>query len=167
MPVLGHEANCPSGKESDNFVVARLRAWYHSLPPYSMASLTRFYLPLAGAVSYCAFSVNVFVPQLFNRFVPFTSFSTNNFFLLNSHLGVGLYIFYRRHLSRLALSQRTVYTIYNSVLFNLGSVLLWAFMKDLIPSNGIARSCFAMSSSITLLNIGMEYLDHVDAEYRL
>ncbi|OQR80215.1 hypothetical protein BIW11_05211 [Tropilaelaps mercedesae] len=165
MPVLGDTSN-PSSAKGENFVVARLRSWYHSLPPYSAVTLTQFYIPLAGAVSYCAFSVNVFVPQFFTRLIPLTPFGANNFFLLSSHVGVGLYVFYRRHLLGLSPYQRTVYTVYSSVLFNLGSVLLWALIKNFIPSNGIARSCFAVTSSVTMLNIGMEYLDHIDTEYR-
>lgn len=55
-------------KDEPNFLVARFRQWYENLPPYTTVSLSRFYIPLAGAVGYCAFSVNVFVPQVFHRY---------------------------------------------------------------------------------------------------
>lgn len=64
---MAQEDKSDGGKEEVNFIVARFRQWYQNLPPYTTVSLTRFYIPLAGAVGYCAFSVNVFVPQLFQR----------------------------------------------------------------------------------------------------
>lgn len=60
-----------------------------------------------------------------------------------------------------------MYSVYNTVLFNLGSVLIWALVKNVLPHNGVVRSCFAVGSSYTMLNLGMEYLEHVDSEFRV
>ncbi|XP_003741696.1 uncharacterized protein LOC100907506 [Galendromus occidentalis] len=164
---MDKEKASESSADEPNFLVARFRQWYQNLPPYTTVSLTRFYIPLAGAVGYCALSVNVFVPQLLQRVIPLGSYGAGSLLLLSSHLGVGFYMFYRRHMSVLMPYQRTMYSMYSSVLFNLGSFLLWAFARNVVPRNGVIRSCFAVSGSVTMLNLGMEYLDHVDSEFRL
>lgn len=57
---------------------------------------------------------------------------------------------------------RIMYSVYGALLFNFGSVLLWAVTKTLLPESNIVRTIFALSSSFCMLTIGKEYLDFVD-----
>lgn len=91
-----------------------------------------------------------------------------NCLLFNSHIGIGLYLYSRSHLSyshhsNLCITKRIIYSVYGSVLFNFGSILLWATTSSLIPTqSALARTFFAISSSLALLLIGHEYISFID-----
>lgn len=65
--------------------------------------------------------------------------------------------------SNLCITKRIIYSIYGSVLFNFGSILLWATTSSIIPTKSVlARTFFAISSSLALLLIGHEYMSFID-----
>ncbi|XP_064458015.1 uncharacterized protein LOC135368566 [Ornithodoros turicata] len=140
------------------------RYWISRIPPLTSENLYKVYLPIAGAVSYCTFSVTVFIPELLSRLYPDHSVMIANCLLFNSHVGTGLYIYFRRHLKAAPFYHRVMYSAYNAVLFNFGSVLLWAVTKSLLPQSNLVRTIFAASTSLCFLTIGHEYLDYVDKE---
>lgn len=86
-----------------------------------------------------------------------------NCLLFNSHVGTGLYAYFRPHMRKAQPYHRVMYSAYQAVLFNFGSVLLWAVTKSLLPQSHLVRSIFAVSTSACLLTIGKEYLDFLDA----
>ena len=45
----------------------------------------------------------------------------------------------------------------------LGSLLLWAMIRVLVPDNAAARTVIAVGSSIVLLKIGNGYLQVIDS----
>lgn len=44
----------------------------------------------------------------------------------------------------------------------MGSVLLWAMMKMLLPENPVLRTAAAVGSSVVLLKTGVAYVDAID-----
>uniref|UniRef100_A0A023G5Z8 Putative conserved plasma membrane protein n=1 Tax=Amblyomma triste TaxID=251400 RepID=A0A023G5Z8_AMBTT len=138
------------------------RQWLARLPPFTADNIYKVYLPIAGAVSYCTFSVTVFIPELLSRLYPDQSVTVANCLLFNSHLGTGLYVYFRPHMARAPPYHRIMYSAYQAVLFNFGSVLLWAVTKSLLPNSNLVRSLFAASTSACFLAIGMEYLEFLD-----
>jgi hypothetical protein len=49
-------------------------------------------------------------------------------------------------------------------MFTLGSLLLWAMTRVLVPDNTTIRVVTAVGSSIVLLKTGVAYLDIIDAD---
>lgn len=153
----------PSSAEGQREGGSSFRNWISRLPPFTADNIYRIYLPIAGAVSYCTFSVTVFIPELLSRLYPDQSVTMANCLLFNSHVGTGLYVYFRPHMRRAQPYHRVMYSAYQAVLFNFGSVLLWAVTKSLLPQSHLVRSIFAISTSACFLTIGKEYLDFLDA----
>uniref|UniRef100_A0A0K8RIU7 Uncharacterized protein n=1 Tax=Ixodes ricinus TaxID=34613 RepID=A0A0K8RIU7_IXORI len=153
----------PSPSEGEHEEGFSFRNWISRLPPFTADNIYRIYLPIAGAVSYCTFSVTVFIPEFLSRLYPDQSVMVANCLLFNSHVGTGLYAYFRPHMRKAQPYHRVMYSAYQAVLFNFGSVLLWAVTKSLLPQSHLVRSIFAVSTSACLLTIGKEYLDFLDA----
>ena len=69
--------------------------------------------------------------------------------------------------SNMCVTKRIIYSIYGSVLFNFGSILLWATTSSIIPTeSALARTFIAISSSVALLLIGHEYMTYIDYRCR-
>ncbi|XP_014673591.1 PREDICTED: uncharacterized protein LOC106813865 [Priapulus caudatus] len=122
------------------------------------------YIPLAGAASYQAFSLNVVNPKFLKSVFPNWHFGVTNALLLNAHLGVGLYLFSRPHMacSTHAMCPRVAYSVFGAVMFNFGSVLLWATAKTVVPPCTTARALFALGSGAGLLWVGYRYVKMLD-----
>lgn len=45
----------------------------------------------------------------------------------------------------------------------LGSMLLWAMARVLVPDNSVARTVVAVGSSVILLKTGVSYLQVIDS----
>ncbi|XP_076317837.1 uncharacterized protein LOC143229410 [Tachypleus tridentatus] len=134
------------------------------IKPFTPYNVYSHYVPLAGSLSYSIFSVTVFIPEISTRLFPRRSIAVANSLLFNSHLGSGLYLYTRHHLAEASTYYRTMYSVYGALLFNFGSVLLWAVTKTLLPENVMVRTAFAVSTSLCMLTIGKEYLDYVDSK---
>ena len=80
----------------------------------------------------------------------------------NSHLGVGLYIYGRPHLAKFSTYNRIIFSVYGSVLYNFGMVLLWATIKENNVSNGF-RVFAGLVTGVTGLMIGRKYFNMVEA----
>lgn len=138
------------------------RKWLSRFPPFTADNIYKVYLPIAGAVSYCTFSVTVFIPELLSRLYPDQSVTVANCLLFNSHVGTGVYIYFKSYMRRAPPYHRIMYSAYQAVLFNFGSVLLWAVTKSLLPQSHLVRTIFAASTSLCFLTIGREYLEFLD-----
>ncbi|XP_074648843.1 uncharacterized protein LOC141904190 [Tubulanus polymorphus] len=120
------------------------------------------FMPAVGGASYLAFSVNIMNPRLYkNLFAPHELLVSNKLWF-NAHLGVGLYLYSRKHMITASAYQRIMYSIFGTVVFNFGSVLLWATTKALLPECVYMRSFFGLISGTSLLLIGKEYVAHLD-----
>lgn len=145
---------------------------YQSSYDYNNVILTKL-IPISGCISYSAFAFHVYQPKglfsyLATQDVPILA----NCLLFNSHLGIGLYLYSRTHMSysstaNICITKRLIYSIYGAVLFNFGSILLWATTSSIIPTeSAFARTFIAISSSVALLLIGHEYMSHIDYRCR-
>ena len=131
--------------------------------------ILRRWMPLSGAVSYTALSLNIFHPQGLNQHLKSLHGPLANSLLFNSHLGIGVYLFFRPHIRTLPSFHRVMFSVYGSVLFNFGSILLWLTTKSVILNishSWWVRSIFAVSSAVAMLIIGREYVKYVDARAR-
>ena len=80
----------------------------------------------------------------------------------NAHLGVGLYLYSRRHLQRQAMFPRVIYSVYGAVIYNFGMTLYWATTRLVLPNCKYVRCLFGVISGIAGLAIGKEYLKMLD-----
>lgn len=60
-------------------------------------------------------------------------------------------------------SSLIVSSIYGSTMVTLGSLLLWAMTRALLPDNAPLRTAAAIASSIVLLKTGQAYLNVIDS----
>ena len=79
-------------------------------------------------------------------------------------MGVGLYIFNRKHLKTAPLYSKVMFSVFGSAMFNFGSVLFWATTKNILPKCDHVRLVFGVMSGISFLAIGYEYLKYVDSK---
>merc|ERR1712038_62055 len=124
------------------------------------------YIPMAGCVSTGVLSINILAPKYFQRMFfgcPYVPAITNSLWF-NSHLGVGLYIYNRKHLTKASKPERVMFSVYGAVLFNFGTVLFWATSKRLLPKCSFVTALFGVGSTIVCYFIGHRYLNWVDRQ---
>ncbi|GAB6028523.1 hypothetical protein CHUAL_002672 [Chamberlinius hualienensis] len=131
--------------------------------PITSSSLMSWYAPAVGSVSYTLFSIHIFNPRIIRSLFPSSRYIVANSLLITSHVGCVLYLVNSKHLlSSTTVQSRYMYGIYGSLLFNFGSVLIWAVTKAILPEDNIIRSILGLSSTLCLVLIGREYIHHVD-----
>jgi len=52
-------------------------------------------------------------------------------------------------------------------MFTFGSVLLWAVLRSVLPQNMVVCSLIGISSGITLIRVGQNYLHFVDSQLEI
>uniref|UniRef100_A0A914USN5 Transmembrane protein n=1 Tax=Plectus sambesii TaxID=2011161 RepID=A0A914USN5_9BILA len=132
-------------------------------PPVNWQTVTRHYLPVTGAISHGCFASHVLTPAYLYRLFPYYDMAVGNVILFNAHLGIGFYVYYRAHMLRVAPRTRVMFSVFSSVMFNFGSVLLFATTKAVLPRNGLIKTIFGCLTSLALLSIGREYLTYIDS----
>ncbi|KAI6234649.1 hypothetical protein M3Y99_00784000 [Aphelenchoides fujianensis] len=141
----------------------RLGRWREFLfPPLSRSTLLRHYVPISGAVSHTLFSFHIFGPQLTARLFPSYDLAISNTVLFNSHVGIGFYCFFRKHMIRLSMWDRASCSPF---LFNFGSLMFAVLTKNLLPKR-LAPSTNALiggALSVFMLSRGKKYLNQVDS----
>ncbi|XP_020288034.1 uncharacterized protein LOC109856787 [Pseudomyrmex gracilis] len=133
-----------------------------NLPPVTRCSLAKFYVPAFGAASYTAMSINVMNPSLVIKVFPTRDIT--NFLLAGTLVGTGSYIYTREHVKKAPQNQRILYSVTGAVLLSLGSVLLWAVVRSIIPPSPAICTVAGVSSGLALLKIGSNYLEFVDGQ---
>jgi hypothetical protein len=129
-------------------------------PPVNRESAMNFYCPAFGTLNYTFLSINVMNPGLLQRIVPKPDLT--NIFLLNSCVGSALFIAGRPHLTDAPLKLRIVYSVYGSVLFNMGSVLTWAIVRSLLPNYSVLATVAGLTIGFALTGCGITYLSYND-----
>jgi len=94
-------------------------------------------------------------------FAPYELLVSNMLFL-NSHIGLGVYLYSRRHMRLAAQPWRIIYSVYGSVLFNLGTVMFCAVTKVVLPRIDAVRTIFGIASGFMFLTVAGQYLQFVD-----
>ena len=56
-----------------------------------------------------------------------------------------------------------MFSVFGSVMFNFGAVLIWATSKSFLPNVPALRIAFGALSGVCLCAMGKEYLEYVDA----
>ncbi|KAJ8949983.1 hypothetical protein NQ318_002392 [Aromia moschata] len=125
------------------------------LKPLTAQNVLFYYVPVQGTLSYTALSINVMNPSLVLRIFPKRDIT--NILLFNTLLGSGLYLYNRPHLSLLANKDRLLYSSFGAVTFSLGSVLIWAIIRSLVPQNVALCSVCGIGSGLAMIKIARSY----------
>ncbi|XP_011629890.1 uncharacterized protein LOC105422279 [Pogonomyrmex barbatus] len=132
------------------------------LRPVTRCNLAKFYAPAFGAASYTAMSVNVMNPSLVIKVFPKRDIT--NFLLAGTLLGTGSYIYTREHMKTAPQSVRILYSTTGAVLLSLGSVLLWAVLRSIVPPSPVCCTIAGVGTGVAFLKVGSSYLEFVDGQ---
>ncbi|XP_005092563.3 uncharacterized protein LOC101863569 [Aplysia californica] len=120
--------------------------------------------PAIGAVCYEYFSLSVMDPQWFSRAFGNSESMVKNIVWFHAHMGAGLYLYSRRHIRKVhPVSRGIFYSMFGSILFNFGSLLLWGWGRSILPQSPALRSVCGLLSGGALLYAAQDYLQHVDS----
>jgi len=86
----------------------------------------------------------------------------SNALLLSSHIGLGSYLYSRRHMQVAPQPWRLTYSICGTVVLNLGGIMFCAITKVLLPRVDALRTIFGIASGIMFLHVAGRYLQFVD-----
>ncbi|XP_066254678.1 uncharacterized protein [Euwallacea similis] len=131
------------------------------LKPLTSKSLLFYYAPAQGVLSYTALSVNVMNPSLVLRIFPKRDIT--NVLLFNTLVGSGLYLYNRPHLAALPQKEKLLYSAFGAVTFSLGSVLIWAIIRSVVPQNVALCTVCGIGSGLALIKIAKSYSNSVDS----
>jgi hypothetical protein len=56
--------------------------------------------------------------------------------------------------------------VYGALLFNFGSLLLFAVAKSYLPENSNLATLAGLASCYSLVKVGTSYLDHIDSNIK-
>jgi len=132
------------------------------MKPLNKENILSFYLPVNSLISYTALSINIMNPALRTKF--FGSSDLTNFLLWHTVAGSGAYIYTRKHLKKVPCQKRVAYAAAGGVLFSFGSVLMWAFLKNILPKNNGIATFVGLSSGFVLVRLTTDYLSEVDGQ---
>ncbi|XP_055696127.1 uncharacterized protein LOC129797498 [Lutzomyia longipalpis] len=131
------------------------------LKPLTKYNVCYYYAPLSSMITYAGLSVNVMNPSFVYKFHP--NRDVTNYLLYWTLFGSGLYIYGRPHLRALPPKTRASYSIVGSVLFSMGSLLVWAFIRTVVPKNNALHTILGLGSSFVIARLSYDYLDYVDS----
>ncbi|XP_055876220.1 uncharacterized protein LOC106057760 [Biomphalaria glabrata] len=151
------------GYEMDDIIEEESKGLSSFFPEFLITPSDVLYkiAPGVGSVCYGYFSLACMEPQ-FNRAFGDVHKLVNNVFWFQAHCGIGLYIYSRRHIRKLPASRAFFYSIFGTVVFNLGSCMVWGLGQALLPRSTALRVAFSLLSSSMLLYAGQDYLQYVD-----
>ncbi|GLV32277.1 uncharacterized protein CBL_11766 [Carabus blaptoides fortunei] len=112
-------------------------------------------------ISYTALAVNVMNPSLVVRVCP--KRDVTNILLFNTLLGTSLYLYCKPHLKNLSKKEKVLYSTFGAATFSLGSVLIWAIIRNIVPQNVALCTACGVGSGLALMKIGSSYVEHVDS----
>ncbi len=76
---------------------------------------------------------------------------------------MGLYVYNSGHMSKFPVHRRISYALFSTVVFNFGSALLVATVKNLLPENTTLYVVSGVAIQILLILTGKAYLEHIDS----
>lgn len=85
---------------------------------------------------------------------------------MNSICGTGLYLYSSRHLAQAARKEKLLFCTFGTVMFNLGSMLLWALGRTVAPENPVLRTVMGAAGAAGALYLGRNYVAYLDAHVR-
>ncbi|KAF1759479.1 hypothetical protein GCK72_015946 [Caenorhabditis remanei] len=98
------------------------------------------------------------------RLFPTGDLAVSNTILFNANVGLGFYVYFRRHLHRVNPWERVEFSVLCSTLFNFGSLLAAVLIKALFPARSPTwlKSLTATVLSGYLLSRGAKYMGLLD-----
>ncbi|CAG9861531.1 unnamed protein product [Phyllotreta striolata] len=131
------------------------------LKPLTGTNILYYYIPAHGVFSYTALSVNVMNPSLVFRVC--SKRDVTNILLCQTLIGSGLYLYNRPHLKSLPMKEKILYSSFGAVTFSLGSVLIWAILRSVVPQNVGLCTVAGIGSGLALVKIARNYVEHNDS----
>ncbi|CAF0773796.1 unnamed protein product [Didymodactylos carnosus] len=121
------------------------------------------YIPLFSTTNLLGFSTHVLAPATFSKIIGKNDVAIANTLWFGSHLGVGLYLFGSKHLATAPSPfDRVLYSVFGSVIFNFGSVLLMSIIRSIYPNEEKLRLLVGFSAASTFLIIGYRWINYID-----
>lgn len=122
---------------------------------------------IPGTISVASYSLlgahildKTVLPRLFGK----ADVAVGNCLLFNTHIGLGIYLYFSKPISDAPLINRIIYSAYGSVMVNFFSLLVWASLRQTCAK--LPRSaCVAVAllSGFGILGIGRDLLAYVNA----
>nr|XP_053653855.1 uncharacterized protein LOC128703287 [Cherax quadricarinatus] len=120
--------------------------------PITRDNLLYYYAPIKGSLSYGVLSVQMFNPELFENFkflvIPQWPLDSPSSF------------------TQATPKEKFIYCTFGTVMFNLGSMLLWALGRTVAPENTVVRTMMGAAGAVGALYIGKNYVAYLDAHVR-
>ncbi|XP_076038687.1 uncharacterized protein LOC143023905 [Oratosquilla oratoria] len=136
------------------------------LQPINKKTLLYYYAPMDGCFGYGVMSTQMFAPELYENFnflfIP-KYISLTNCCLTSSVVGSSLFLYSRPHMALAAPSDRLAFSVFGSLMFNLGSMLFWALGRTAAPESTAVRLIFGVATSAGALYLGHRYVTYIDS----
>ncbi|CAB3405828.1 unnamed protein product [Caenorhabditis bovis] len=140
--------------------------WNRLFPRLTSKTLLSHYLPASGAISHTLYTVHLFSPKIISNLFPTGDLAVSNTILFNANVGLGFYVYFRRHLQHLHPWERVEFSVLTSTIFNFGTLLAAVLIKALFPakSRTWVKTIAATSLSVYLLTRAYKYLGVLDTK---
>ncbi|XP_055380331.1 uncharacterized protein LOC129611290 [Condylostylus longicornis] len=131
------------------------------LKPFTRDNVLHHYIPLTSLVSYGVLGINVVNPSFGAKLIP--KKDVTNALLLSTIFGTTLYLYNRPHIGSSSSQKKVAYSALGSVLFSLGSVLLWAMIRSGVPNDNAAlATVLGVGTGAAIVKIGTDYINDCD-----
>jgi len=83
---------------------------------------------------------------------------------MNSAVGAGLYLSSRPHMEKASTQDKVLFCAFGSVMFNLGSMLLWALGRTVVPENLAVRTVLGVGGTVGAIVVAKKYIEFIDSK---
>lgn len=134
------------------------------LRPITPCNLARFYGPAFGVFNYTLLSVKVMNPNFAVRVFPEKAHTA--VLMWSTLLGTSSYIYTREHMKKAAVPMRLMYSTAGALFLSFGSILIWAILRSILPSQPILCTVTGIGSGAAIIKISYDYLNFVDGQMK-
>ncbi|CAI5449148.1 unnamed protein product [Caenorhabditis angaria] len=140
--------------------------WLKWFPPLTFHTFLSHYLPVSGAVSHTLYTIHLFSPNIISRLFSTRDFAVSNTILFNANVGLGFYVYFKKHLHCVNPWERVEFSILTSTIFNFISFPAAVLFKSIFPAKSQTwlKTLFATSFSIYLLSGAYRYMGLFDSK---
>ena len=90
--------------------------------------------------------------------------SSSKLLLAAAITGNSLYMLSKEHMKKVQFNKAVGYSVFTSVFFNFGSILLWMLSKTYLPENRYLLFAFGYASGYGLLKLAESYTNSIDMQ---
>ncbi|CAI5442347.1 unnamed protein product [Caenorhabditis angaria] len=140
--------------------------WAKWFPPVTSRTFLSHYLPASGAAFHIIYTIHLFSPNIISGLFSTSDLAVSNTILFTANVGLGFYVYFRRHLHRVNLWERLEFSVLTSTLFNFVSSRAAVSFKAIFPAKTQTwlKTLFATSLSVYLLSRAYRHLAILDAK---